>query len=447
MLNQNNLKPSASYWIIAGLVILFSNAIFLLPIAGTYDTKRVLQYSLFIFNFIFLIFPRQRFVVLNILKQFNRPALWLVASLFTFSLIAVAVSAQPFVSLVQYLHYWLLLICLLVFICLFITDKSFNNFLVGLIISVCALYGFIVFVGFLAATLGGHGIHRPSLILNFYNFRYFNHLQTLTFIPLAYFITQADTKAQRAGLVILMLWWWCLVYSTMGRGTLISIFIPAITVLAFFIVSRPVSKILFSTSIAGLMTYLALFAGLPYLFDFHYVSEESLLQQILNLLQGVESDELTTSGRIALWKLAWQQFLGSPWFGIGPLMYACDPAADFGHPHNFILQLLAEFGSLATGCLLGLAAYGSYHWLQYLWKQPNAENSVLTATLLAWCLHSSVSGIYMTPFGQIGFWIIYRSPPSICIPGVSITMVCCYFNRLIDSLRLGVRVSTWQSFL
>jgi len=64
-------------------------------------------------------------------------------------------------------------------------------------------------------------------------------------------------------------------------------------------------------------------------------------------------DNLTTvTSREVLWNLSWQSIQSSPWLGIGPMQFAALNSRVGAHPHNWPLQIAAEWGlpALALFC-------------------------------------------------------------------------------------------------
>jgi len=62
--------------------------------------------------------------------------------------------------------------------------------------------------------------------------------------------------------------------------------------------------------------------------------------------------------RLRMWEEAWQAFLHRPWIGYGEAQFgivAPQPQAAYLHPHNIILQLLVQWGSIGAGFVAALA--------------------------------------------------------------------------------------------
>ena len=63
-------------------------------------------------------------------------------------------------------------------------------------------------------------------------------------------------------------------------------------------------------------------------------------------------DNLTLTSREVLWELSWRAIESSPWLGIGPAQFAALGSGVGAHPHNWPLQIAAEWGLLALALLL-----------------------------------------------------------------------------------------------
>jgi O-antigen ligase len=65
------------------------------------------------------------------------------------------------------------------------------------------------------------------------------------------------------------------------------------------------------------------------------------------------TDNLTRlSSREVLWQLSLQSIVSSPWLGIGPMQFAALDSYVGAHPHNWVLQIGAEWGLFCLGLLL-----------------------------------------------------------------------------------------------
>ena len=136
-----------------------------------------------------------------------------------------------------------------------------------------------------------------------------------------------------------------------------------------------------------------------------------------------------TSGRSHLWSLAWEDAVVNPWLGAGPMRFDCaGPAIHPAHPHNFPLQLLAEWGFPATLLILAVCAYLGWALLRRLRLHPGSGDelhimqTMLGAGVIAAALHACLSGILIMPASQVTAvlicgWVLGALPTTQAQPG------------------------------
>jgi hypothetical protein len=112
-------------------------------------------------------------------------------------------------------------------------------------------------------------------------------------------------------------------------------------------------------------------------------------------------------GRNWMWRQTLVDARNHPLLGIGPMNYVCTSPAYIGHPHNFPLQLAAEWGipvALAV-CLLFMALL--LQSVMTLRREltdsaaPAALPGLLLIGVLAAALTACVSGVMVTPASQV----------------------------------------------
>lgn len=138
----------------------------------------------------------------------------------------------------------------------------------------------------------------------------------------------------------------------------------------------------------GLAMYWLLFYSLP---------------PLLGMEVGVENrlDNLSSlSGREVIWRLAWEYMLAHPWLGVGPMHFAALPNPVGAHPHNAILQLLAEWGIPAALAAVVLALGGLIAFARPLRQKVDVLRLALLTSLLAACVQSMVDGVIVIPYTQ-----------------------------------------------
>ncbi|WP_101071898.1 O-antigen ligase family protein [Rhodohalobacter barkolensis] len=232
-------------------------------------------------------------------------------------------------------------------------------------------------------------------VLFFVNRRFFNHTQTWTF-PLiiglfVFFKRSKDYKNFTPLIFIIISLWWMMLFQSGGRGTTLSIFVAAAFLWAF---SRkdftPFVRPLIVSSLAGW--------GLKYLlFDLPFSGSG---QAVLR----------TQNNRTFRWEGALEVWWENPFFGIGPGHYGeIGPTQFVGHPHNYYLQILSEWGVFAFICISILFfVAASFAWKKFEETKPGSTNRlnflVMSWVFIAACCHAFFSGVMHTPLSQM--WLV-----------------------------------------
>jgi len=193
----------------------------------------------------------------------------------------------------------------------------------------------------LAALLGAYTQRLPLdpwlLLSGFSNIRFFGQVITAT-APLlvAGWMMQSDPRWRKALAVLVALWCW-IGWLSGTRGTWLASMVCAAT--AWWIPHPPArqwARRFVIAWLAGLALYALTHGLIPHLLSLHVV------QPITERLT------LDSSGRWPLWQTTLQQWLHAPWLGIGPMHLANISTLPVAHPHNIVLQWLAEWGVVAT---------------------------------------------------------------------------------------------------
>lgn len=271
------------------------------------------------------------------------------------------------------------------------------------------LYGFKAMVAYLGALLSGAQPDPANLIPGFDTYRFFNHEQTVTLPLLGLYVCLQAGKVARsrgwlaAGWMALVVWW-MLLFASAGRGTLVAM---AVVMLAAGVGrgSRawPWVRTMAWGALAGGAAYVLLYMAVP-----QWLGLESF-----GFFGGIVQRSVDNFGssRGALWACAIQMVLQNPWLGAGPLHYAqvCAPLQVAAHPHNWVLQIAAEWGLLALGCIGAalLLAFRALHGCGAVLDERDERNQAMLtcwlATGIAIVLDGLVSGLLVMPVSQL--WI------------------------------------------
>jgi putative inorganic carbon (HCO3(-)) transporter len=206
-----------------------------------------------------------------------------------------------------------------------------------------------------AASLGSGVLPDVQLLAaGFSNYRFFNHVQT-ALLPLVILLYLQAPKGStwRWASFSLAVFWWAFLFLTEARASILGLGAGCVIALAVCrATARSFLKAMLFTALAGALVYVLVFMLLPMLFGLEPYSAAT------NVLHRTAADP--TSRRNLLWQLSFQLISAHPWLGVGPHHFAHEGAAlSWGaHPHNYVLQIGAEWGLPALLCMLGAIGIG-----------------------------------------------------------------------------------------
>ncbi|MAQ95177.1 MAG: hypothetical protein CMM84_16830 [Rhodothermaceae bacterium] len=259
----------------------------------------------------------------------------------------------------------------------------------------------------------------PHAYTGFSNIRHLNQLQTWTYGLLLLPALTAESRGWRRASLGLSAFWIALAIGSGGRGTLLAL---AASVVAAGLLFGPTVRrhlwTLVGVAVAGVGLHLLLVWLPAVLFE----------QEAYRLARPMGE------ARLLVWGLALERFAASPWLGVGPMQLAADAAflADgrVAHPHNAVVQVLAEWGGGAALLVVTAVGWGLWRWglAARRERQDRALGTfVLTLALLGAALHAMVSGVVVMPVSQLwgglvvgaalGWYLSARRAPSAAVPG------------------------------
>jgi O-antigen ligase len=133
-----------------------------------------------------------------------------------------------------------------------------------------------------------------------------------------------------------------------------------------------------------------------------------LLPAALSVMTAPETGRFSNftsiSARWNLWRLSVESALAHPLLGLGPMHFAYINNGDGAHPHNFWLQVAAEWGIPAALLIVSVTVA----FLLRLWRAVRAETDVagqrvgvaVFTAVVAWFLGSLADGYMAVPTSQ-----------------------------------------------
>lgn len=270
----------------------------------------------------------------------------------------------------------------------------------AVIVSSMVLYGVLEIMICVAGLLSGSAPREGLVGLGYDNYRLLNHVQTAA-IPLAALVAirPDGTRLLRAGARVALATWFALLIFSGGRGTEMGLAIGLGA--AAWVSGRHIlpglRQLLFGAA-SGVLLYLAVYRGLPWLFGLP--DPQSLLDRV--------RDGNSVFARLVLWKWAGGAILEAPWVGIGPMHLAQRWNDDAAHPHNVYLQVAAEWGLPMLIVCLALIGRGLLRMVEAVRRSTvedsrKAEGAMLLVAGSAVLMDGGVSGNFVMPMSQM--WI------------------------------------------
>ncbi|QTR46078.1 O-antigen ligase family protein [Thiothrix litoralis] len=242
-----------------------------------------------------------------------------------------------------------------------------------------------------------------EIIDGFSNIRFYAQFLSWTLPFLIGFVsTQEKPNFQKFITAIIILSWTLALVS----GTRAFILGMTFSLLSVFIITpnlwRRYATWTLLTGLAGIIGYIMLVLILPNVFG---------LDNNAALNSTIDRDFTNSSGRIRIWIDTLNVAMSHPYTGIGPMMTAMEGIlGKVAHPHNFLLQLMAEWGIPFTVGFMALTIYLSLKWRKLISENP-AEREILalpvTAAISSAIAAGLVDGVMVMPVSLLYMTIIF----------------------------------------
>ncbi|MCG6539983.1 O-antigen ligase family protein [Pseudomonas sp. KSR10] len=253
------------------------------------------------------------------------------------------------------------------------------------------IHAFQFLVYYLMAFITGiRMLNADILFSGFSNPRFFGQFQVML-LPVMALLVEGCRRHRRVAFAALLglalATQWCIAFILGGRGLWLGVLSSH---LALLLINRQLGRILALQAGAALLGFLLFL----------------LLFKLIPLWQGLDPvlrDSLRTSlsGRERIWQWAWEMALANPWLGVGPMHYSATYNPIAAHPHQVVLQWLAEWGFAATIIALALGAWGLLHGARCL-RQASANelDAGLWVAIVGALVLAQVDGVFVMPYTE-----------------------------------------------
>ncbi|HWW07816.1 O-antigen ligase family protein [Collimonas sp.] len=373
--------------------------------AGYHDNQRIIEIFCVVLSALFG--SASLFMGYGEKRQqlFDRHLLFFLVLFFVLGIASAAIAYSTRYAMFEWANFLLLMIMSMIVA----TDiAAKGNALLDRVLLLCmsgvAVYVSITFIIYIAIFFIGSQPPNDALIFGYSNYRFFNHVQTITLPLLALFTIRCNSRKQKIFCWFVISAWWTLLLVSAGRGTFVGL-LAGICVVAVYLRKDafPWCRLMLFTALTGLVGYLFFYVLIPMALG---LAPFGFLFSVVK-----RSIENPDSNRWELWTRAWEMIVAHPWLGAGPLHFA-----HFGrsiqngaHPHNWILQIASEWGIPALLCLVAAIVLAIRKLLmvrQYLVSTDTQNHFALAAWLtigIAILVDSLVSGLIVMPSSQL--WI------------------------------------------
>jgi putative inorganic carbon (hco3(-)) transporter len=314
----------------------------------------------------------------------NIKTISIIAAGFTWGLLAVYTSPLPLWSM---LEFGILFSVVFLGVTLIprLSDIHSKHLLYVFVI-IQAFYAVHNLTDYTVVMMTGAKFEPYSLCNGFSNTRFYGQFLTWTMPFTIGALAVNRHYPYRKAIAVLLIIEWAFQFLTLNRSFLVAM---AATLPAVWWMTQEhwkrYAKWLLLTAAGGFGLYILMLHVLPGLLgiDVSYAIKFSSGRDVLD-----------SSGRVRLWLDAWRLMMSHPWLGAGPMMTALGSVSKISaHPHNYVLQLLAEWGIPFTLLLVGGTVFGVIKWRRLIQSAPE-ESTLLALPIAASLAAGAVAGLF-----------------------------------------------------
>lgn len=270
----------------------------------------------------------------------------------------------------------------------------FLKALLYLLAATAFLNAFQFLIYYLMAFATGILMFNADFLFNgFSNPRFLNQFQMLFMAILASLaLHHWQTKHRYSKLLsniifITLLVQWCIAFSLGGRGLWLGLAVSHAALIVFFPRFWRLLAVQVAAGLLGFIIFYLMFTVIP-----EWLGQTSVIR---------DSMRFGLSKREVIWQLAWDMFIANPWLGAGPMHFSAVVNSIAAHPHQVVLQWLAEWGIFATLAAVFIAVWGMLHGLRFVRSESGqALDAVLWMSILGALTLAQVDGVFVMPYTE-----------------------------------------------
>ena len=270
----------------------------------------------------------------------------------------------------------------------------FLKALLYLLAATAFLNAFQFLTYYLMAFATGILMFDADLLFNgFSNPRFLNQFQILFMPILAYLAFHHWQAAHRYSkllasiIFITLLVQWCIAFSLGGRGLWLGLAVGHAALIVFFPRFWRLLAVQAAAGLLGFIVFYLMFTVVP-----EWLGQTSLVR---------DSMRFGLSKREVIWQLAWDMFIANPWLGVGPMHFSAEVNSVAAHPHQVVLQWLAEWGIFATFAAIFIAVQGMFHGLRFVRSEKGQPlDAALWMSILGALALAQVDGVFVMPYTE-----------------------------------------------
>ena len=285
---------------------------------------------------------------------------------------------------------WLGLVLLMLVVARFELEFSIRRVIVFSMAFVGGVQVFLFLVVYCSAFVSGlNNIDAEVLLVGFSNPRFFGQFQVLLFPVLALLYVDLCARYEKYNYLIffILALQWCISFMLGGRGLWLGLVLGHAALLIVSIRHRQLFAVQFWAALTGFGIFALMFHLLPCLFGMETVLYDGL--------------RVGLSAREVIWGHAWVMSVENPFLGVGPMHFSAEYNQIAAHPHQMVLQLMAEWGFPAAALACALIFMGLATGIKVLRSDSGSrDDACLWVVFVSALALAQVDGVFVMPYTE-----------------------------------------------